>query len=84
MESPITVENGSFRWGNDEPTVLENINVNIKQGSLTAVSIFYKRLRPIYLTKALIIYLQNFELLKNLNIFCFLQYKYLNDMFGNL
>ena len=39
-ESPITVENGTFRWGADEPTALENININIKQGSLTAVSIF--------------------------------------------
>ena len=53
-----------FRWGNDEPTVLENINVNIKQGSLTAVSIFYKILFT-YLPN--IIYSQNFELLKNLN-----------------
>ena len=37
-KAPITVENGTFRWGINEPIVLENININIQRGSLTAVS----------------------------------------------
>ena len=34
----IVIENGNFRWDYDSPTVLEDINVRIKRGSLTAVS----------------------------------------------
>ena len=38
-KAPITVQNGTFRWGSDEPTALEDINIDIQKGSLTAVSI---------------------------------------------
>ena len=34
----IMIENGTFRWGSDEPIALENINMEIKKGSLTVVS----------------------------------------------
>ena len=35
--TPIKIDNGCFRWGRDEPTVLENVNIKIEKGSLTAV-----------------------------------------------
>ena len=35
----IVVENGSFRWGSDEPIAVEGVDIEIQQGSLTAVSI---------------------------------------------
>ena len=34
----IVIENGSFGWDHDSPNVLEEINIRIKPGSLTAVS----------------------------------------------
>ena len=34
---PIVIENASFRWGSNEPTVLENVGLQIPKGSLTAV-----------------------------------------------
>ena len=34
----IIVENGTFRWGTNEPIALEEIGVDIEKGSLTAVS----------------------------------------------
>ena len=34
----IVVENGAFSWGNDEPIALDGIDIEIKKGSLTAVS----------------------------------------------
>ena len=33
----IKIQNGTFKWGKDEPVILENINFNVKPGSLTAV-----------------------------------------------
>ena len=33
----IKIRNGTFKWGKDEPVILENINFNVKPGSLTAV-----------------------------------------------
>ena len=34
----IIVENGSFGWGSDEQTTLEDVNIKVTKGSLTAVS----------------------------------------------
>ena len=34
----IIVENGSFGWGSDEATVLEDVDIKVLKGSLTAVS----------------------------------------------
>ena len=34
----VVIEKGSFRWDYDSPNVLEEINIRIKRGSLTAVS----------------------------------------------
>lgn len=34
----VVMEKGSFRWDYDSPNVLEEINIRIKRGSLTAVS----------------------------------------------
>ena len=34
----VVIENGTFRWGSDEPIVLEDVNIEIQKGSLTAVS----------------------------------------------
>ena len=34
----IMIENGTFCWGSNEPIALENINMEIKKGSLTVVS----------------------------------------------
>ena len=36
-KDPVVVENGTFRWDPDSPTVLEDINMRVKRGSLTAV-----------------------------------------------
>ena len=36
---PIVIENASFRWGSNEPTVLENVDLQIPKGSLTAASL---------------------------------------------
>ena len=36
---PIIVERGTFRWASDEPVVLEDIDVTVQRGSLTAVSL---------------------------------------------
>ena len=35
----IVIENASFRWGINETTVLENVDLQIPKGSLTAVSL---------------------------------------------
>ena len=37
----ISLKNGSFHWGGDETNVLENIDIVVQKGSLTAVIIFY-------------------------------------------
>ena len=38
LTEQIRIRNGTFKWGKDEETViLENINFNVKRGSLTAV-----------------------------------------------
>ena len=34
----VVIENGNFCWGKNEPIVLEDVNIEIKKGSLTAVS----------------------------------------------
>lgn len=34
----IVVENGTFRWGSNEPIALEEVDLKIQKGSLTAVS----------------------------------------------
>ena len=34
----IIVENGTFGWCSDEPTVLEDVDIKVLKGSLTAVS----------------------------------------------
>lgn len=36
-KDPMVIENGSFSWGKDEPAVLQNLNIRVKKGSLTAV-----------------------------------------------
>lgn len=36
-KDPIAIENATFKWASDEPTVLEDVNIHIKKGSLTAV-----------------------------------------------
>jgi len=33
----VTINEGNFKWGPDEPTVLHDINISVKKGSLTAV-----------------------------------------------
>jgi ATP-binding cassette subfamily C (CFTR/MRP) protein 1 len=38
-KEPIVIENGTFRWSSEDPVVLDQINVKIKRGSLTAVSV---------------------------------------------
>ena len=37
----ISLKNGSFHWGGDETNVLENIDIVVQKGSLTAVIILY-------------------------------------------
>ena len=34
----IIIENGTFGWGTDEPTILEDIDIKVPKESLTAVS----------------------------------------------
>ena len=34
---PIEVKNGTFKWGEDAPEVLNDINIKIEPGTLTAV-----------------------------------------------
>ncbi len=34
---PVLVEGGTFKWGENEPEVLKDINIRVKKGSLTAV-----------------------------------------------
>ena len=36
-KTPIKIDSGSFRWGRDEPTILDDVNIKIEKGSLTAV-----------------------------------------------
>jgi ATP-binding cassette subfamily C (CFTR/MRP) protein 1 len=36
-KDPVVVEKGTFRWGKDEPVSLSEINIRVKEGSLTAV-----------------------------------------------
>ena len=36
----IVVENGTFRWGSNEPIALEEVDLKVKKGSLTAVSTY--------------------------------------------
>ena len=36
----IVVENGTFRWGSNEPIALEEVDFKVKKGSLTAVSTY--------------------------------------------
>ena len=33
----ITITNGHFKWGPEDPTVLKDINLSVKEGSLTAI-----------------------------------------------
>ena len=33
----IQIKNGSFKWADNDPLILEDINFNVKPGSLTAV-----------------------------------------------
>ena len=35
----IIIENGTFGWGADEPTILEDVDIKIPKESLTAVSL---------------------------------------------
>ena len=37
VEDPIVISEGSFSWGKKEPTCLHDIDIRIKEGSLTAV-----------------------------------------------
>ena len=37
VEERVKIENGSFKWGENEPVILEDINFSVKKGSLTAV-----------------------------------------------
>ena len=34
----IIIENGTFSWGADEPTILEDVDIKVSKESLTAVS----------------------------------------------
>jgi ABC-type bacteriocin/lantibiotic exporter with double-glycine peptidase domain len=34
---PILIEDGTFKWGEEEPEILKDINIRVKKGSLTAV-----------------------------------------------
>lgn len=34
---PIVVEKGTFKWGENDPEILRDINIKVKKGSLTAV-----------------------------------------------
>jgi ATP-binding cassette subfamily C (CFTR/MRP) protein 1 len=36
-EDPIVVEKGTFKWGENDPEILRDINIKVKKGSLTAV-----------------------------------------------
>ena len=36
-ETPVVVENASFKWGKDSPTVLKNISIRVKRNKLVAV-----------------------------------------------
>ncbi len=36
-EDVVRVEGGTFKWDEDEPEVLKEINIRIKKGSLTAI-----------------------------------------------
>lgn len=35
--APLTIENGTFAWGPEEPPTLKNINFTVNKGSLVAV-----------------------------------------------
>ena len=37
VKEQIRVQNGTFKWGKDEPMILKNINFSVKPGSLTAI-----------------------------------------------
>ena len=37
IKDPITIKDGTFKWGKEENVVLKDINMTVKQGSLTAV-----------------------------------------------
>ena len=37
IQDPILIEDGTFKWGEDEPEILKDINITVKKGSLTAV-----------------------------------------------
>ena len=37
VKERVKIENGSFKWGENEPVILEDINFSVKKGSLTAV-----------------------------------------------
>ena len=34
----IIIQNGTFGWGADEPTILEDVDIKVRKESLTAVS----------------------------------------------
>ncbi len=34
---PVLVEGGTFKWGEEDPEVLKDINIRVKKGSLAAV-----------------------------------------------
>ena len=33
----VSIKNGNFRWGDNDPLVLRNINIQLTKGSLTAI-----------------------------------------------
>ena len=37
IRDPIVIEDGTFKWGDEEPEILKDINIRVKKGSLTAV-----------------------------------------------
>ena len=37
VKEQISIQNGTFKWGKDEPTTLKDVNLDIKPGSLTAI-----------------------------------------------
>ena len=37
VKEQILIQNGTFKWGKDEPTTLKDVNLDIKPGSLTAI-----------------------------------------------
>lgn len=36
-DTAVAVHNGSFSWGKDDPIILKNINLEVKEGQLIAV-----------------------------------------------